>query len=229
MQILEMEEEIEKNFSVFDNNCIWIGTCKFSQSWTGNIPSAVNVLTKAAEISSNVRGDVFQIKFLENDGKLWQNLSHGDLASIWDAVTCWLLKRVLKRHFFESGLNRIFTASNFRNTLAMTIILFSKYLKFGVDSRNGTENSEKAFRFSDNWIWIASRTFSQSWTRYLSAAIHVLTNIFKISASTMGEILQVNFPENDEKHDKYALMEILQVSGMISNAAGQRLFSNGAF
>ena len=45
----------------------------------------------------------------------------------------------------------------------------------------------------------------------------------------MGEILQVNFPENDEKHDKYTLMEILQVSGMLSNAAGQRLFSNGAF
>ena len=30
--------------------------------------------------------------------------------------------------------------------------LFSKYLKFDADSRNGTKNGEKPFRFSDNCI-----------------------------------------------------------------------------
>ena len=45
----------------------------------------------------------------------------------------------------------------------------------------------------------------------------------------MGEILKINFPENDEKHHKNALMEILQVFGMLSNVDCQRVFANGAF
>ena len=33
------------------------------------MPSAVNVLTKTPNISSNTRGDIFQINFTENDKK----------------------------------------------------------------------------------------------------------------------------------------------------------------
>ena len=33
----------------------------------------------------------------------------------------------------------------------------------------------------------------------------------------MGQIFEMNFPENDEKNDKNTLMEILQVFGMLSN------------
>ena len=79
------------------------------------------------------------------------------------------------------------------------------------------KKAEKTFPFSDNWIWIGSRKFSQSWIGYLSAAIHVLTNTFKISPNTMGQIFEMNFPESDEKNDKNTLMEILQVFGMLSN------------
>ena len=59
----------QENVSRFSDNCIWIGTCKFSQTWTGYLPSAVNVLTKTPNISSNTRGDIFQMKFTENDKK----------------------------------------------------------------------------------------------------------------------------------------------------------------
>ena len=52
--------------------------------------------------------------------------SHGDFASIWDAFTCFLSKRVMKRRFLESGLTKIFRVSNFGNALAMTINFFFK-------------------------------------------------------------------------------------------------------
>ena len=73
--------------------------------------------------------DILQINFPENDEKTWQKRSDGDLASILDAFTCWLSKRVLKERFLESGLTKIFTVSSFLNTLAMTIILFFKMFK----------------------------------------------------------------------------------------------------
>ena len=57
-----------------------------------------------------------------------------------DAFTCSLSKRVLKRSFLESGLTKIFTVSNFGNTLAVTIMFFPKSLKFDVDLRNGIKN-----------------------------------------------------------------------------------------
>ena len=46
---------------------------------------------------------------------------------------------------------------------------------------------------------IGSGKFSQSWTGYLSSAVTVWTNTPKISPISRGEILLINFPENDEK------------------------------
>ena len=60
--------------------------------------------------------------------------------------------RVVKLRFLESALMKFFTVSNFGNTLAMTIMFFSKCLKFDVESRNGTKNLEKVFSFSDHSI-----------------------------------------------------------------------------
>ena len=183
----------------FSDNCIWIGSCRYSQPWTGYLPSAVNVLTKTPNISSNTRGDIFQINFPENDKKTWQKCSHGNSRSICDAFTCSLSKRVLKRRFLESGLTKIFTVCNFANTLTVTIMFFSKCLKFDVDSGNGTKNQQKVYRFSDNCIWIGSCRFSQDWTGYLPSTGNVLTNTSNISPNTRGDIFQINFTENDKK------------------------------
>ena len=62
--------------------------------------------------------------------------------------------------------------------------------------------------FADICIWIGSCKFSQSWIGYLALAVSVLTYNPKISRNTKGDIFEINFPENDEKHDKIALMEI---------------------
>ena len=49
--------------------------------------------------------------------------------------------------FFESDLSKSFIVCNFRNKAAMTIIYFSKGLKFDVDSRYWTKESIKVFGF----------------------------------------------------------------------------------
>ena len=41
----------------------------------------------------------------------------------------------------------------------------------------------------------------------------MLTYNPKISRNSKGDIFEINFPENDEKHDKIALMEIWKVFG----------------
>ena len=129
--------------------------------------------------------------------------THENSASpgrILDVFTSWLSKRVLKRRFLGSGLNNFSTVPNLGNTLALWQSSFvSKCLKFDVDCRNGTKNWEKVFYFLDNCIWIGSGKFSQSWTRYLSSAVNVLTNTPKTSPITRGDISQINAHENEEK------------------------------
>ena len=112
-----MEQKVRKSFG-FSDNCIWIGSNKFSQSWTGYFAWAVIVLTNTSKISPKTRGYISGVNFPENDD--------GDFTSIWDAFTCWMAMRVLKRLYLESFLTKIFTVYYFGNTLAMTIILFSK-------------------------------------------------------------------------------------------------------
>ena len=63
----------------------------------------------------------------------------------------------------------------------------------------------------------------------MPSAVNVLTSTPKISPNTRGDILQINFPENDEKHDKRAFMEISQVFGTFSDVDCQSVFWNGAF
>ena len=83
--------------------------------------------------------------------------------------------------FLESFLSKSLTVCNFQKKVAMTIIFFfSKCLKFDVDYWNGTKKSEKVFGFEVSYIWIGGQNFSQSGTGYLSLAVNMLQNTFKI-------------------------------------------------
>ena len=79
-----------------------------------------------------------------------------------------------------------FTVCNFGNILAMTIIFFLKLVKFDVDFRKGTKNSEKVFRFPDTCIWIGSWKFWQYWAGYLPSAVNVLKTPLRFNL-TLGE------------------------------------------
>ena len=77
MQILQIEKKFLKIFFFWDN-CIWIGSRKFSRSSTEYLSAAIHVLTNTFNISPNTKGDIFQINFPENDEKTWSKGSHGD-------------------------------------------------------------------------------------------------------------------------------------------------------
>ena len=82
-----------ENVFRFSDNCIWIGSFKFFQSWTGYLSSAVNMLTNNPKISPKTRGDIFQRNFPENDEKydkhtfmeisqVFRPLSHANCQSV---------------------------------------------------------------------------------------------------------------------------------------------------
>ena len=136
-----------ENVFRFWDNCIWIGSCKLSQSWTGYLALSVNVVTNTPKISLNTRADIFQIKPPEDDEETWKKYSLGDFASIWDAFTCFLSKRVLKQHFLESGLTKFFTVCNFGNTLAKVMVLLFKRVKIWCRFRKWNKKLRQSFSF----------------------------------------------------------------------------------
>ena len=159
-----MEQKIEEIFFVFQINAFELGVAKSSIRY---LPLPVNVLRNAPKISGNSRRNIFQINFSQDDEKKWENSPHGDFPGNRDSFTCWLSKRVPKRRFLQSCLTKFFTVCNFRNTLAMTIIFFFKLFKISCRFHKWNKNSEKVFRFSDDYIWIGSSKFWQSWTGYM--------------------------------------------------------------
>ena len=191
----------------------------------------IYVLRNTLKVLPHTRGDIFQITVPHNDEKTWWKCSDGDFTSNWDSFTCWLSIRAPNRRFLQRGLSKFFTVCNFGKSLAMSIIFFSKCLKFDLDSKNRKKkkNSEKLFCFSDNCIWIGNCKFSQSSTKYFPSTAYVLTNTLKTLHNTLGNIFKINVPQNDEKHDKSALMEISQVLGTPSHVDCQGVFPNGTF
>ena len=165
-----------KNFFRFSSKCIWNGSCKFSQPWTGYLPSVVNVLPNIPKISPNTRGNIFRINFPENNKRTWEKGSHGNITRSSDAFTCWLSTPILKRCSWESFLTNIFTVSNFGNALAMTIIFSFKMFKICYRIQKWNKKFRKCFGFSANCIWIGSCIFSQRWTGYFPSVVSVLTN-----------------------------------------------------
>ena len=144
--IQKWNKNIEKVFR-FSDNCIWIKSCKFRQPWRGYLPSAVNVLTKTLRFHVTL-GETFSkstsLRMMKNHDK---GASTNIFAGIWDAFTCSLSKRVLKRRFLESGLTKIFTVHNFGNTLAVTINFFFKMLKIWCIFEKWYKNLRKIFLF----------------------------------------------------------------------------------
>ena len=90
---------------------------------------AVNMLRNTPTIYHVTKGHILQIRFRQSNGKILWKYSHADFIQVWDPLTCSLSRGVLKRCFLESGLSKSFIVSNFRNKVAMTIIIFLKMFK----------------------------------------------------------------------------------------------------
>ena len=121
--------------------------CKFWQSWPVHLSRAVNMLTNIPKILNLKKGESFQIIRPESDQKIWSECCHADFTSVWDHLTCWLSKDVLKQRFLESGLSKSLTFSNCENTLAIMIIFFSKIFKIWWRYHKWNKTWRKCFSF----------------------------------------------------------------------------------
>ena len=118
--------KLRRKFFPFYSNSVSIGNSKFSQSQTGYLSSVANVLTNTPKISNFHKRNIFQLILFQSDCKIWNKCSHAGFTSVWHPLTRWLSKEVLKRCFLESDLTKSLAVCNFGNTLAITIIFFSK-------------------------------------------------------------------------------------------------------
>ena len=131
----------------FNDDSIWIGDNKFSQSRIGCLSLAVNVFPNTPKIQHVTKGGIFQIRFSQSDEKIWWKCSHADFTRVWYPLTCWLSNSDLKQCFLESGLTKSLTVCNFRNKVSMTIIFFFKMFKIWCRFQKWKERIRKSFWF----------------------------------------------------------------------------------
>ena len=93
------------------------------------------------------KGGVFEIISLQNHRKIWKKYSHTDFRSVWDPLTCWLSKDLLKRRFWDGILTKSLTVCNFGNTLPMTIFFYLKMFKNSFRFNKSNKKFRKSFSF----------------------------------------------------------------------------------
>ena len=93
------------------------------------------------------QGDIFQIMSPHSDGKIWYKYSHQDFPGVWNRVTCWLSKDILRGHWRVSDVTKPLRVANIGNALAMTIFFFSKMFKIWWRFHQWNEKSGKCFFF----------------------------------------------------------------------------------
>ena len=113
LNIIPFESSTTNSHNPEQDNCHWQSMC-YEKPLRFNI-SLREIFSK----SLSPRGDE----------KIWWKCSHADFTRVWNPLTCWLLKGVLKWCILESGLTTFFTLFNLRNKVAMAIIFFSKMFK----------------------------------------------------------------------------------------------------
>ena len=121
---------------------------------------------------------------------MWWKCSPSDFTRVWNPLTCWVWKGVLKQCFLENNLSKSFTACKFRKKKPMSIIFFFKMFK--IWCRLGTTNSlnlKKDISYWQSMCYETSLIFNMS-----------LREIFFKSSS-----IRVM-----EKYDGSALMTIYQ-------------------
>ena len=76
----------------------------------------VNVLKHSPIISDLTERDFFQLNLSDISRKLGEKRCRAGLGSVWELLTCWLRKGVLKQELLHTHLTTIFRANNFQNS-----------------------------------------------------------------------------------------------------------------
>ena len=147
------ERNWEKVFPLIDN-CIWFGCVKFSLLRREYLSPAVNVLKNSLKILCITKRNFFEINCLHFDQWICWRGCGSDLNSVRTRLPCCFWKVLQKQDFLDIHLTTVFGVHNSENTSAMRVIFIWKSSKFYLHFQNEEKNSEKAFSFRDNCIWI---------------------------------------------------------------------------
>ena len=130
---------------------------------------------------------------------------------------------------FRHLSNFVFGVRNFLNTKAMRVIFFWKCLKFNLDYKNATKNSEKVSCFRGNCIWNDIVKLPLLRTGYFSLAANVLTSSTKIWHVNKRDFFQLNWIGSDKWIWSKCSEAVSKVPGNLYRAACPRVLWIGTF
>ena len=166
----------------------------------------------------------------QSDEKIWWKCSHADFTRVWDPLTCWLSKGVLKQCFLESNLTKSFTVCKFRNKVAMTIIFFFQIVSHLIKIAEMEQKNPKKFLVFKiiSFEWGSTNCLNlEKDTCHWQSMCYETSLRFNIS---LREIFaKWRCPRVMKKYDESALMQILQELGALSHVDCERVFWNGVF
>ena len=113
-------------------------------------------------------------------------------------ITMFLVKVSSQAGLFRHLYDPVFGVRNFENTKCLSVIFFSKYLKFVIDFKNAAKSWAKVFCFWDNCIWIGIVKLSLLWTGYFSSTGNVLTTSPKIRHVKNRDFFQLIWHGSDQ-------------------------------
>ena len=159
---------IWQNIDGFEDNYTWNCSWNLSQFWREYMWLAVKVLKSIPEISRLTKRDFFQLKLSDINIKVGKSYCLGGLDSVWELLTRWLPKGVVKEELSDIQVTTIFGGNKFQNNWAVKLIFFfSKCVQFYVDFKNAVKICHNGNGFEDNCIWSCCRNFSQFWGEYM--------------------------------------------------------------
>ena len=83
-------------------------------------------MKNSSNISVLTNTDIFPINLSEINGKLGRRCCAPGFRSVWDSLTCWIPKGVLKQELSLIQVTTYFGVNNFREDEALKLIFFSK-------------------------------------------------------------------------------------------------------
>ena len=100
----------------FYDKYIWIGCAKFPVVWREHLASGDNGLTCNLKISDLTKRDIFRLYLYQSDEEAEWKFSSVDFCSVWETLTRWLAKDVLKQDLLCIQVSTFFRVINFGNT-----------------------------------------------------------------------------------------------------------------
>ena len=163
-----------------------------------------------------MKGDIFQVSFYQSDGKISAKCSRSDFTRVWEPLTCWLSKGVLKQCFLESNLTKSFTVCKFRNKVAMTIIFFFQIVSHLIKIAEMEQKNPKKFLVFKiiSFEWGSTNCLNlEKDTCHWQSMCYETSLRFNISLREI--FLKSDSTRVTEKYEESALMEVLQGIGTL--------------